>query len=151
MFKKLPIQRQINIGGVGMNRNIDENGRYIRRHLYQNDNFDRAHLAILGLLSTKTETYGYEVIFSVGSLYRLVFDDLGLDTVLGKDELTFSANLVLYGSKGEYDLVFDDDNRLIGIKPNRERLLLTIGQCVDQPYLVGSVPSEGYDSKPKNT
>lgn len=132
-----------------MNRNIDENGRYVRRHLYQNNNFDRAHLAILGLLSTKTETYGFEEIFTVGSLYLLVAGDLGLDATLGKDELTFSANLVLYGPKGEYDLVFDGDNRLIGIKPNRERLLLTISQCVDQPYLVGSVPSEGYDSEPK--
>lgn len=147
----MPIQRQINIGGVSMNRNIDENGRYIRRHLYQNNNLDRVHLAILGLLSTKTETYGYQETFTVESLYRLVTDDLGLDNVLGKDQLAFSANLVFFGSKGEYDLVFDGDNRLIGIKPNFERLRLTLSQCIDQPYLVGSVPSEGYDSEPKKT
>ena len=120
------------------NPNINEFGRFFRRHSYNGKQIDRILLAILGLIATMGDIYGWDVRYPVEKMFKLVSDENNLRRVLGGDILDLIINLITHENCGCYVLVYDDNDTPIYIEPNHDRFIETVAGYTHEYYLVGS-------------
>lgn len=121
-----------------MKRNLDEFGRLFKRHRYYDGGLELSHSIILGLLATLAGIYGWDKTYPIEKMLKLINEEYNLPSILGDNLLTLKANLVKNEPNGGYNLVYNDDQALIGIKPNHQQFLEAIMECKHELYTMGS-------------
>lgn len=101
---------------------------------------DLHYLGLLDLLASIAEKQGWEKPISVTEMFSFVLNDKKLSKLLGESLLMFKANLVVFSSKGDYQLVYDEDESLTAVLINYQQFNKTIEKNLFQLTICGCNP-----------
>ena len=125
-----------------MNRNLDDKGFFFKRHLYRKAGLEPSYEEILGLLHTVAENKGgMDQLILIKDMYKLVEDSPSSLKVFQNDESVFEANILIYRSKGVYEVLYDKSAALVAVKIITDEFSKATRNCYHDIYLEGAFPS----------
>lgn len=77
----------------------------------------------------------------IKDMYQLVKESPSSLKVFQGDESVFEANILIYRSKGVYDVLYDEKACLVAVKIKPEEFSNTLKRCYHDIYLEGTSPS----------